>query len=149
MSEIQKYRLLRASTHEGVSISLIEHADGDIYKVNEVDKYVTTLKSELSAARETIGDFNVQEVEHMKQIEKLQAENERLRDESLRYAACLGTIRQMIPGLALENISPENVERYSQEVYAQFEAKNERLKARVEELEDRIRVSMPYSCDRR
>jgi len=85
VDRIQRYRVLRASTHEGVSISLIEHADGDIYKVNEVDKYVTTLKSELSAARETIGDFNVQEVEHMKQIEKLKAENERLKNKMDEY----------------------------------------------------------------
>jgi len=49
--KLLRYRVLRASTHEGVSISLLEHEDGDIYKVNEVDKCVTTLKSELQAAR--------------------------------------------------------------------------------------------------
>jgi len=107
-------------------------------------------KAVLEIQKELYNDTESRDwIKYLRKNVELQAENERLRDESLRYAACLGTIRQMIPGLALENISPENVERYSQEVYAQFEAKNERLKARVEELEDRIRVSMPYSCDRR
>ena len=79
MSEIQKYRLLRASTHEGISISLLEHDDGDLCKSEDVEPAITTLETELSAARGEI----------------------------------------------------------------------ERLKKRVEELADRIRVSMPYSCDRR
>ena len=107
MSEIQKYRLLRASTHEGVSISLIEHADGDIYKVNEVDKYVTNLKSELSAAK---------------------VEIERLRGE-------------LIIANAGWDASQNSIGYHIEE--------NAKLKKRVEELEDRIRVSMPYSCDRR
>ena len=78
--KLLRYRVLRASTHEGVSISLLEHADGDIYKVNEVDKCVTTLKSELQAAR---GEIE----KKTESIKMLVLDAKRLEDENAQLKA--------------------------------------------------------------
>jgi len=95
---------------------------------DDYKKHIAALEAKLSAAREE-SDTLIKENAGLKgELIVVEAENERLKSECLDFENREGAI------------CPEDVG---------FEEYIRHLQKRVEELEDRIRVSMPYSCDRR